>query len=110
MLKENFSIHFVWQFTDPNFGTTPPMLLRHFIPRGGNVSGALMDYLIKHIKLPVLWDVKHIHVQLHKRFVNFENKNAETENEIIKICYILIMQGSSSAVSNSVSHISFLYM
>ena len=35
--------------------------------------------------------------------------NAETENEIIKICHNLTIQGSSSAVSNSVSHISFLY-
>ena len=61
------------------------------------------------IILPVLWDVKPIHVQLHKRFVNFVNKNAQTENEIIKICHNLTMQGSSSAVSNSVSHISFLY-
>ena len=58
------------------------------------------------IILPVLWDVKPIHVQLHKRFVN---KNAKTENEIIKICHNLKMQGSSSAVSNSASHISFLY-
>ena len=49
------------------------------------------------IILPVLWDVKPIHVQLHKPFVN---KNAKTENEIIKICHNLTMQGSSSAVSN----------
>ena len=56
-----------------------------------------------------MWDVKPIHVQLHKRFVNFVNKNATNENEIIKICHNLTMQGSSSAVSNSVSHISFLY-
>ena len=35
--------NFVWQCTAPNFGTTPPMPLRHFIPRGGNVTGALMD-------------------------------------------------------------------
>ena len=56
-----------------------------------------------------MWDVKPIHVQLHKRFVNFVNKNAQTENEIIKICHNRTMQGSSSAVSNSVSHISFLY-
>ena len=110
MLKENFLIHFVWRCTAPNFGTTPPMLLRHFIPRGGNVSGALMDYLVKlKIILPVLWDVKPIHVQLHKRFVNFVKKNAKTENEIIKICHNLTMQGSRSAVSNSDSHISFLY-
>ena len=61
------------------------------------------------IILPVLWDVKPIHVQLHKRFVNFVKKNAKTENEIIKICHNLTMQGSSSAVSNSVSHIYFLY-
>ena len=58
------------------------------------------------IILPVLWDVKPIHVQFHKRFVN---KNAKTKNKIIKICHNLTMQGSSSAVSNSVSHISFLY-
>ena len=56
-----------------------------------------------------MWDVRPIHVQLHKRLVNFVNKNAKTENEIIKICHNLTMQGSSSAVSNSVSHISFLY-
>ena len=49
-----------------------------------------------------MWDVKLIHVQLHKRFVN---KNAETENEIIKICHNLTMQGNNSAVSNSVSQI-----
>ena len=111
MLKGNFSTICVWQCTAPKFGTSPPMLLGHFIPCGGNVSGALMDYLIKLIKiiLPVLWDVKSIHVQLHKRFVNYVNKNAKTENEIIKICHNLTTQGSSSAVSNSVNHISFLY-
>ena len=54
----------------------------------------------------LLYNHKPIHVQLHKRFVN---KNAKTENEIIKICHNLTMQGSRSAVSNSVSHISFLY-
>ena len=60
------------------------------------------------IILPVLWDVKPIHA-LHKRFVNFVNKNAKTGNEIIKIWHNLTMQGSSSTGSNSVSHISFLY-
>ena len=64
--------------------TTPPMILRHFIPQGGNVSGALMNYLIKLIKLYYLYCVMYIHGQLHKRFVNFVNKNAETENEIIQ--------------------------
>ena len=34
-----------------------------------------------------MWDVKDIHVQLHKRFVKFVNKNAKTENEMIKICH-----------------------
>ena len=51
ILKENFSIHFVWQCTALNIGTTPPMLLRHFIPHGG----ALMDYIIKLIKLYYLY-------------------------------------------------------
>ena len=54
-VKRKLFFHFVWQCTAPNFETTPPMLLRHFIPRGGNVSGALMDYLIKLIKLYYLY-------------------------------------------------------
>ena len=53
--KRKLFIHFVWQCTAPKFGTTPPMLLRHFIPRGGNVSGALMVYLIKIIILYYLY-------------------------------------------------------
>ena len=61
------------------------------------------------IILPVLWDVKPTLVQLHKRLVNFLRKNGKTENEIIKICLTLTMQDSSSAVSNSVSHIYFQY-
>ena len=44
------------------------------------------------IILPVLWDVKPIHVQLQKRLVNFINKNAKSENEIIKICHNLTIQ------------------
>ena len=74
------------------------MLQRPFIPRRGNVSGALIDYTINPIR-----------VHLHYHFENFVNKNAKTENKKIKIFHNLTMQGSSSAVSNSVSHISFLY-
>ena len=47
---------------------------------------------------PVLWDAKPIHVQLHKRFVNFVNKNAKTENEIIKICYHIIGTHSNNVL------------
>ena len=56
-----------------------------------------------------MWDVKPIHVLLHKRFVNFVNKNDRIENNIIEICHNLTMQGSSTSISNSVSHISCLY-
>ena len=61
------------------------------------------------IILPVMWDVKPIPVQLHIRFVNFVNKNDQIENNIIEICHNLTMQGSSTSISNSVSHISCLY-
>ena len=53
----------------------------------------------------VLCEVKPIHVRLHKCFVNFVNKNAKTESEIIKLCHNLTMQGSSFAVTNIGGHI-----
>ena len=55
-IKGNFKIKlFNCQYTAPNFGTSPPMLQRLFIPRRGNVSGALIDYPIKLIKLYYLY-------------------------------------------------------
>ena len=97
MLKDNFLIHFVWQCTAPNFEvfyTAWRKCLRR-------IDG--LPNKTHKIILPALWDVKTIHVKLHKSIVNFVNKNAKTENEIIKI------KIGSSAVSNSDSHISFLY-
>lgn len=53
--------------------------------------------------LPLIIDTPSIDITIHRRLLNFINRVSDSDNEYNKLAYNLVLNGSASAVSNSVS-------
>lgn len=50
-----------------------------------------------------------IHVQIYRRFIKFIKHMSECNNNLVRVCYEQIIDGSGSAVSNSLSTVAHFY-
>ena len=53
-------------------------------------------------------DDVRIDKQLYVRFIKFMNQLRTSDNTLTKLCYNMAINGSSSSISNSISHLSYI--
>ena len=69
-----------------------------------------LPYKCRYIYLPLICNDLPVDVQLHSRFLNFFQKMVhKTENQLIKLCCDIALQGSRSSVCNTLNLLVYRY-
>ena len=69
-----------------------------------------LPYKCRSIYLPLICNDLPVDVQLHSRFLNFFHRMVhKTENQLIKLCCDIALQGSQSSVCNTLNLLVYRY-